>query len=167
MEDDDFISKTRRKKQMRELQDVGAALVSLSTEQLARLDLPEELREAVLDCKRITKHEARRRQMQYIGRVMRDVDAGPIAAQLAALEAPTKRQSALFHVAERWRRELMDDPESMQRLVQEFPQADPHRLRALVDEAREEQSAHKPPRRFRELFHVLNAMLQDHARRHP
>jgi len=166
MEDDDFISKTRRKRQMKELQDVGAALVSLSADQLARLDLPEELREAVLDCRRITKHEARRRQMQYIGRIMRDVDAGPIVEQLAAIEAPSKRQAALFHVAERWRRELLDDPQSMQRFVQEFPEADPHRLRTLVDEAREEQSAHKPPRRFRELFHVLSAMLQDHARRH-
>src|SRR6185436_2309965 len=110
MEEKEFISKTRRKRQMKELQDVGAQLVTLSDEQLARLELPEALRDAVRDCKRFTKHEARRRQMQYIGRIMRDIDAGPIAAQLAAMTAPTRRQSALFHAAERWRSEMLADP---------------------------------------------------------
>jgi ribosome-associated protein len=167
MEDDDFISKTRRKRQMRELQDVGAALVKLSNEQLGRLDLPETLREAVLACKGFTKHEAIRRQMQYIGRIMREHDAGPIAAQLAAIEAPSKRQSALFHVAERWRQDLMTDPECVARFVLEFPEADPRRLRELVTAAQEEQRTAKPPKRFRELFHVLNALIQDHPKRLP
>src|SRR5437763_1816474 len=102
MEEDDFISKTRRKQQMRELQDLVAALVKLSKEQLGRIDMPENLRDAIEDCRRFTKHEAIRRQMQYIGRVMRDIDAAPIAAQLAQIEAPSKRQTALFHVAEKW-----------------------------------------------------------------
>jgi ribosome-associated protein len=103
MEEDDFISKTRRKKQMSDLQDVGAELVALSAEQLARIEMPDNLREAVVEARRFTKHEARRRQIQYIGRIMRDIDAGPIVEQLAALKAPSKRQTALFHVAERWR----------------------------------------------------------------
>ena len=74
MDADNFISKTRRKRQMRELQDVGAALVKLSPEVIQRLQLPEALREAVLECKRFTKHEAIRRQMQYIGRIMRALE---------------------------------------------------------------------------------------------
>jgi ribosome-associated protein len=167
MEEDDFISKTRRKRQMKDLQDLGAALVQLSKEQLSRIDMPESLREAVMDCRGITKHEARRRQMQYIGRIMRDIDAGPIAAQLAEIEAPSRRQTALFHVAERWRTDLLQQPDAIARFVKEYPGADPHRLRELADEAREEQRTSRPPRRFRELFHVLNALLQDHARRHP
>jgi ribosome-associated protein len=167
MEEDDFISKTRRKRQMRDLQDLGAALVQLSKEQLARIDMPESLRDAVMDCRGITKHEARRRQVQYIGRIMRDIDAGPIAAQLAEIEAPSRRQTALFHVAERWRTDLLQQPDAIARFVKEYPEADPHRLRELAEEAREEQRTSKPPRRFRELFHVLNALLQDHARRHP
>ena len=167
MEEDDFISKTRRKRQMKDLQDVGAALVRLSREQLARIEMPENLREAIMECKRFTKHEAVRRQMQYIGRIMRDIDAGPIAAQLAEIEAPSKRQTALFHVAERWRADLMQEPDAIARFVKEFPEADPHRLRSLAEEAREEKRGAKPLRRYRELFHVLNALLQDHARRHP
>ncbi len=166
MDDDDFISKTRLKRQMKDLQEVGAELVKLSAEQLAHLDLPENLREAVLACKRFTKHEAIRRQVQYIGRIMRDIDAGPIAERLAAMHAPSRRQTALLHVAERWRTDLLDDPESMVRFVREFPEADPNRLRELVDLAREERRAARPPKRYRELFHVLNAVLQDHGRRH-
>lgn len=167
MEEDDFISKTRRKKQMHALQDLGARLVALSAEELARIDLPETLREAVEDARRFTRHEARRRQMQYIGRIMRGIDAGPIAEQVAALKAPSKRQTALFHVAERWRQELLSDGEALERFVKEFPDADPHRIRSMVDEAREEKRASRAPRRFRELFHLLSAIVQDHARRQP
>ena len=167
MDEDDFISKTRRKKQMHELQQVGAELVALSPEQLARIEMPESLREAVEDARRFTRHEARRRQIQYIGRIMRDIDADPIVEQLAALTAPSKRQTALFHVAERWRQELLADGSALERFVKEFPEADPHRIRSMVDEAREEKRSARSPRRFRELFHVLSAIVQDHARRHP
>lgn len=167
MEEDDLISKTQRKRQMQELQDVGAELVKLSPEQLAHLDLPENLREAVLACKGFTKHEAIRRQVQYIGRIMRDLEVGPIAEKLAVLRAPSRRQKALLHVAERWRTELIDDPASVARFVHEFPDADAQRLRELVDLARDEKRAALPPKRFRELFHVLNAVLQDHGRRNP
>ena len=167
MEEDDFISKTRRKKQMTQLQDVGADLVRLSPEQLARIEMPEELREAVLECKRFTKHEAVRRQMQYIGRLMRGLDAGPIAEQLAALHAPSNRQTALFHLAEKWRDALLADADAASRFATEFPEADPQRLRELTEKASAERHADKPPRHYRELFHVLNAIIQDHARRHP
>ena len=167
MEEKEFISKTRRKRQMRELQDVGAGLVELSEVELARIDMPEELREAVIECRRITKHEGRRRQMQYIGKIMRNIDAGPIAAQLAELEAPSRRQTAVFHVAERWRDEIMGEPGAIERFMKEFPEADANRLRELAEKAREEKRASKPPRSFRDLFHVLNGLLQDHARRNP
>ena len=167
MDEDDLISKTRRKKQMHELQHAGAQLVALSADELARIEMPDNLREAVEDARRFTRHEARRRQIQYIGRIMRDIDAGPIVEQLTALKTPSRRQTALFHVAERWRQELLADANALERFVREFPEADPHRIRSMVDEAREEKRASRPPRRFRELFHVLSAIVQDHARRHP
>jgi ribosome-associated protein len=167
VEERDFISKTRRKRQMKELQDMGAALVKLSDEQLARLEMPERLREAVRECKRFTKHEAVRRQMQYIGRIMREYDTGPIVSQLSAIEAPTRRQAALFHAAERWRQEMLADPAAIDGFLREYPEADAHALRGLVAAAREEREAERAPRQFRELFHWLNALIQDHARRHP
>lgn len=165
MDDDDFISKTRRKRQMTELQDLGAELVKLSREQLARIEMPEALREAVLECQRFTKHEAARRQRQYIGKLMRDVDAAPIAAQLAALKAPSKRDTALFHLAEQWRDRMLADPGAIADFVKEFPAADPQRLHALVDAAAAERRAAKPPRGLRELFHAVNAVVAERARR--
>jgi ribosome-associated protein len=167
MEDDDFISKTRRKRQMKDLQDVGADLVKLSPEVLARLDLPEQLRDAVEACRTVTKHEARRRQIQYIGRIMRDIDAGPIAEQLARLEAPTKRHTALFHLAEKWRKELMEDADTVARFVKEFPGTDPNKLRSLIESAHAELDGDRPPKKYRELFHVVNAIVQDQAKDNP
>ncbi len=163
MEEDDFISKTRRKKQMDELQRVGAALVKLSADQLARIELPEALRDAVHEARRFTKHEALRRQVQYIGRIMRDMDCEPIARQLAALSAPSRRQTALFHVAERWRDELLADPGALERFGREFPAADCPRLGGLVAEVHAEKRAGRAPRKFRALFHELNAIVQGHG----
>jgi ribosome-associated protein len=165
MEEDDFISKTQRKRRMAELQDVGAELVKLSREQLARMELPEALREAVLECQGFTRHEARRRQMQYIGRIMRDLDAAPIAAQLTALRAPTRKDTALFHLAEKWRDELLSDPGAVERFAREFPGTDTHRVAALVEAARAERAADRTPKHVRQLFHALNTIVQEHARR--
>jgi ribosome-associated protein len=165
MEEDDFISKTRRKRRSTELQDVGAELVKLSPEQLARIAMPESLLEAVLECKRLTTHEGIRRQMQYIGKLMRDVDAAPIVERLNALHAPSRRQTALFHVAEKWRTELLADPEAVARFAIEYPEADSTQLRELVGKARKERAADRPPKSYRELFHVVNAILQDRANR--
>ena len=163
MDEEDFISKTRRKREMAELQDVGAELVKLTPEQLARMDLPERLLDAVLDCRGITKHEARRRQMQYIGRIMRDIDAGPIAEKLASLAAPTRRQTALFHVAEKWRDELMADARALERFAREFPHADSHRIGAVAEAARAERAGKRAPKHVRELFHLLSAAVQQQA----
>jgi ribosome-associated protein len=167
MEEDDFISKTRRKRQAREVQDIGAELVKLAPEQLARIRMPESLREAVLECKRYNKHEAIRRQMQYIGKLMRDIDAAPIAEQLNAMHAPSRKQTALFHVAEKWRAELLAGPDAIARFAAEFPEADAAKLRDLIGKAQKERASDTPPRNYRELFHVVNGILQDHAKGSP
>lgn len=167
MEDANLISKTRRKKQMHDLQALGAALVRLPADQLRRIALPDDLREAVEACRPMTKHEAIRRQMQYIGKLMRHLEAGPIAAQLEALNAPAARDTALFHRAERWRDAILADGDGIDRFAAEFPEADAEALRRLAAAARDERAAERPPRRYRELFQVVNAILQDQAKREP
>lgn len=164
MDEDDLISKTQRKRRMTELQVVGKELVQLSAEQIARLDLPEDLREAVLACKRFTKHEAIRRQMQYIGKLMRHLDPAPIVEQLAGLQGPTKKQTALHHLAEKWRDELIADAGAMARFEREFQHADNHKLRALIEATREERAAKRAPRHYRELFHAVAAAIHEQAK---
>jgi ribosome-associated protein len=167
MGDENLISKTRRKRQMHELQEIGVALTRLRTDQLARIEMPDDLREAVVECRKMTKHEAIRRQLQYIGRVMRELDTGSIAAQLDAMHAPTHRQTALFHRAERWRSDILADPKAIERFAGEFPGADPRRLRELAAAALAERQAEQAPKRYRELFQVINAILQDPAKHNP
>ena len=165
MEEDDFISKSQRKRDMTALQKLGAALVELSPEQLARIDMPESLRDAVMECRRFSKHEAVRRQMQYIGRIMRDIDAAPIADQLAQMQAPSRAQTAVFHRAEQWRTDILADAEAVARFVKEYPEADEHRLRSLAASTHQERASGKAPKHFRELFHAINKILQDHHAR--
>ncbi len=167
MEEDDFISKSRRKRESHALQDLGEALVVLPAEQLARIELPEKLRNAVAEARSITKHEARRRQMQYIGKLMRLIDAGPIRAQVEAIHAPSEQATALFHLAERWRTELLANEDAMAGFSREFPSADAGEVARLVAQAKAERQSGRAPKYFRELFQYVNGLVQDKARSEP
>ena len=155
---DDFVSKTRRKREMLELQSLGAALAALPDSQLAGLHMPENLREALLEAKRIRSHEAKRRQMQYIGRLMREVDPEPIRAQLAALEGSSAQAAAAHRRLEAWRARLLEDDAALTDFAGEHPGADLQQIRALIRNAREEQRQSRPPRAYRELFRVLKSL---------
>ncbi len=163
-DEDDFISRTKRKNAATALQVVGKELVALSVEQIRRLELPENLREAVLECKKFNKHEAIRRQMQYIGKMMRDIDSAPILAQLMQIKAPSSRDNALFHLAEKWRLQLLEDPDAAARFASDYPDANLGRLRALIGAAQSEREAKRAPKHFRELFHFVNALVQERGR---
>jgi ribosome-associated protein len=152
---DEFVSKTKRKQEMHELQALGVALVALSESQLQDMSLESRLHEAVLAAKRITSHEARRRQMQYIGRLMRDADAEPIRARLAAVEGHSAQAAAHHRRLEAWRERLMEDDEALTEFVAAHPGADLQELRALLRNARKEAKEGKPPRAYRELFRFL------------
>jgi len=150
-------SKTQRKQEMHALQALGERLAALNDEQLATVDLPEPLRAAVVEARRIRSREAHRRQLQYIGRLMRAVDPAPIRAQLEAWDGQSRAATAAQHRAERWRTRLLDDDVALTDFAREHPRADLQRLRACVREARKERVAGKDPRHFRELFRLIRA----------
>ena len=140
---------------MHELQALGAALVRLPDSQLENVEIPEKLREALLEARRIKSHEAKRRQMQYIGRLMRDVDPAPIRSRLAELEGSSAQATARHRRLEAWRERLLGDDEALTAFAAEHPGADLQALRTLIRNARKEASLGKPPRASRELFRVL------------
>src|SRR5687768_1799879 len=140
---------------MHELQALGAALMRLSDAQLEIIAIPEKLREALLEAKRIKSHEAKRRQMQYIGRLMRDVDPAPIRSRLAELEGNSAQAAARHRRLEAWRERLLGDDEALTAFAAEHPGADLQALRALIRNARKEAALGKPPRAYRELFRFL------------
>jgi ribosome-associated protein len=152
-------SKTRRKAEMHALQDLGEALVRLTPARLDALALPEKLADAVADARGITKWEARRRQMQFIGRLMRDVDPLPIQASLDGWAgAPTAEKARLAHV-ERWRTRLLSDAGALDLLCAEKSSTDRARITALLSRVRDERAHAQPPHAYRELFRILNALL--------
>lgn len=151
-------SKSQRKRDMHALQDMGAALVELSPERLDRIDMPEALRSAIREAQRLTRHEARRRQMQYIGRLMRDIDATPIRERLEEWRGQGREHTAQLHALERWREELMADDPALERFLRVYPGADSQKLRSLIRNARREQGAALPPKSYRELFRALREM---------
>jgi ribosome-associated protein len=152
---DEPVSKTRRKREMHELQSLGAALVALPEAQLESITLDAALREAIVEARHIRSHEAKRRQLQYIGRLMRDVDPEPIRAQLAAVEGNSAQAAAAHRRLEAWRERLLSDDEALTGFALEHPGADLQALRSLIRSARKEQREGKPPRAFRELFRAL------------
>ena len=152
---DDLVSKSRRKRESHELQALGAALVDLSEAQLAETPLDDTLRAAVLEAKRIRSHEARRRQLQYIGRLMREIDAGPIRARLDELSGASSQASLRHRRLEALRERLMSDDAALTGFAAEHPAADLQALRMLIRNARKEQKDGRPPRAYRELFRFL------------
>jgi len=159
-------SKTRRKEASHELQSLGAALLELSDDRLAGLGLAEPLLDAIRAHRRIRSHEARRRQMQLIGKLMRSADVEPLRQAVNELELGRAQDSLALHQAERWRAELIADDAAATRFASEHPGADTQRLRALVRSARKDASLvpeQRSGRAFRELFQFVRDQEQRHG----
>ena len=153
-------SKTRRKKDMQALQDLGVELVRLEPSRLAALELPERLAQAIAQARTITKHEARRRQLQFVGRLMRTVDPEPIRAALQRGRALSREERARFAAAERWRDRLLDDERAADAFVDAYPGADRTALTVLAREARAERASGRPPHKTRALFRFVSQWIE-------
>ena len=164
MEQDPEVSKSQRKRDMHALQALGKTLIELPQEKLAKMDLPEPLRDAVMEARRISARGALRRQLQYVGRLMRDVDADRIRSQVEVIEAGSARNTAILHRSERWRTELLEDADAMSRFVSTFPEADTQHLRTLIRNAKREKAEEKPPRSFRQLLRDVRETMLNHER---
>ena len=153
------LSKTRRKQAMEDLQDLGEELVELSSDRVKKIDIPETLRDAVKETQRMPRHdEARRRQMQYIGKLMRSVDVEPIRAALALVRGESASETAKLHRLERLRTELLTDETVLHEIATLYPSVDLQHLRSLRRSALKEQEQNKPPRSYRAIFQLLKEL---------
>lgn len=148
-------SKTKAKEEVEALQDLGKRLVGVGNDRLKKLDIPESLRDAVLEAKRITSHGALRRQMQYIGKLMRDVDTDPIQEMLDELDGISNKANARFHALEKLRDRLIEDEAVITTLKNDHPDLDVSALRTLRRNAIKEQTEQKPPKAYRAIFQLL------------
>jgi len=152
-------SKTQRKSEAHARQTLGAALVALHRDQLSQVELPESLRDAVLAAQRITAHEGRRRQLQFIGKLMRNVDPAPIQARLDAWKSVSAEQITTMHRIEHWRERLLAEPGALGELATQFPQADVQQLRTLIRNTQRERAQNKPPKHYRAMFQFLREIM--------
>jgi len=153
-------SKTRLKKESHDLQALGEQLAALSDGQLASVGLDEAVLDAVQQYKRTRSHEGRRRQMQYVGKLMRRVDVEPIREAVAALQLGHALDSLALHQAERWRTELLASDDALTSWTAEHPGGDLQQLRSLIRAARKDAAAlpeQRNGRAFRELFQYIKA----------
>ncbi len=147
---------------MHELQEMGEALVALDSKRLAQLaadaPLPARLVDAIVEARSITAWGGRKRQIQYVGRLMRDVDPEPIRRQLEQWARGHGIAAARQHQLEQWRDRLLADPAALDLLAAQWPRLDRPRFRALIARARDEQGRGRPPHAFRELFRELQSL---------
>lgn len=152
-------SKSRRKADAHALQTLGTALVALNRSQLAQVDLPEALRDAVEAAQRISAHEGRRRQMQFIGKLMRTVDPAPIRAKIDGWKTVSVEETVRLHLIERWRDRLLEEPAALAALAGEYPQADLQQLRTLIRNTQREREQNKAPKNYRAMFQLLREII--------
>ncbi|MGJ9417119.1 ribosome biogenesis factor YjgA [Massilia sp. CMS3.1] len=151
-------SKSELKRQMDELQKLGAQLVAEPRDRVKRVPMPEDVKDAILMCQTITNHEGRRRQLQFVGKKMRTLTEEEVAVIQRTIDSwkgASKAETAALHALERRRDKLLTDDKALTQLLEENPELDVQHLRTLIRNARKEQAESKPPKAFRELFQIL------------
>lgn len=151
-------SKTRRKKDSHDLQDLGVALVEMPDNRLVDLPMDEILLDAIRQYRGTKTHEGRRRQMQYIGKLMRRTDPEPLREAVAAMQLGHAKDALALHDAERWRAELIASDDALTEWTALRPQADVQQLRSLIRAARKDASVlpeQRSGKAFRELFKLI------------
>lgn len=154
-------SKTQVKKEMHALQKLGEDLTQLNREQLAPIPLPDNLRLAIEQAQGMKKREALRRQLQYIGKLMRSTDTDAIQTAVDTIQQKQKRGARTLHLVEQWRDDLIQgDDQIITDFVTAFPDTDRQQLRHLVSAAKREVSQQKPPAQARKLFKFIRDLVQ-------
>ncbi len=157
---DNRVSKSQLKRESHARQSLGEELVQLNSAQLRKFELPEDLLQAIKAAQTIRQHGAKKRQMQYIGKLMRNIDVDPIKQGLDDLKGISAQAIATQHKIEQWRQRLIDEgDDALQTLLQEHPDVDRQRIRQLLRSVQKEAQNNKPPKAFRELFKYLREFM--------
>ena len=156
-----WVSKTEMKTDMEALQKLGEELVTLKPSVLEKFPLSEDLALAIKDAQRF-KNEAKRRQLQYIGKIMRNIDPEPIQAALDKVRNKHSQATAELHKLEQLRDRIVEEGDAaISEVMEMYPEADRQRLRQLARQANKEKKANKPAKAFREIFRILKELKQE------
>ncbi len=160
-DDQERPSKSQLKRDMHALQELGERLVNLPQSRLAQVEMPQSLHDAILQARGITARGGRKRQLQFIGKLMRQVDAEPIRQALARFDGVDNLDRAQLQQAERWRDRLLAEGDTaIADLFDQYPAADRQHLRRLVRDSIQELAQDRPPKHRRELFRALRTLFE-------
>lgn len=154
-------SKSQLKREMTALQKLGAELIAEPRERVKRVPMPEDVRDAILECQTIKDHEGRRRQLQYVGKKMRTLEEEEVAIIRKTIDSwkqPSRAETAAMHALERRRDKLLADDGALTELRAQYPELDVQQMRTLIRNARREQAEQKPPKAYRDIFQVLKQL---------
>jgi ribosome-associated protein len=158
-------SKSARKRHMLSLQAMGESLLTLTDKQLAQIPIDDEqLLSALRECRQIHSNSARKRQLQFIGKLMRNIDPAPIEQALQALHKSRQQRATAFHELEQLREEILAAGASgVELAMARFPAADRQQLRQMVLQHQREQQRQQPPAASRKLFRYLQSLQEDYG----
>mgnify|MGYP001102894059 CR=1 FL=1 len=152
-------SKTQLKREAEAKTRLGEQLLKLDNGQLGRLNLGDNILAAISEYHKIKSNGARKRQLLYLGKLLRSTDASEILAQLDAFKTESQQQNRAFHELEQWRDRLLTDDQALTELLNSYPDMDRQHIRQLIRTARQEQSRNKPPTAARSLFKYLRSTI--------
>ena len=153
-------SKSQVKRELHALQDIGEQLTRLNNSQLVRFDLPEAVLSAIFDCQSISSYGARKRQLKYIGKLLRDVDMDDAIQRLNLLTQHKAQDAQALHKLENWRERLINEGDAaLSELLTEYPEIDRQHLRQLLRSIDKETKQNQPPKSYRKLFQYLKEQL--------
>ena len=160
--DGNLPSRTQKKQQMHDLQALGEELAALPEDRLAKLKIEDRLRDAIAEMKRVRSFEGRRRQLQYIGKLMKFEDPVPLREAVASFRVGSASDTLALHQAEYWRDELLAGDDALKKWVEEYPATDIQQLRSLVRSARKEklEPGERHGRAYRDLFRLVKEQMQ-------
>ncbi|MDB5766271.1 MAG: putative alpha helix protein [Collimonas fungivorans] len=154
-------SKSQLKREMTALQKLGEELIAESRDRVKRVPMPEDVRDAILECQQIKDHEGRRRQTQYVGKKMRTLEPHELAEIQKTLDSwrgLSKADTAAMHALERHRDRLLKNDGALTELLAQHPELDVQHVRTMIRNARKEQAENKPPKAYREIFQLLKEL---------
>ena len=156
----EYVSKSQMKRDMHALQALGKKLVDLSEENLRKMELPDDLLSAILEAKRIRQRGAGRRQLQYVGKLMRKVDAEVIQQHYDDITLQSNEAVNHLHKIEEWRNRLLEQGDhGLEAFLQEHPTADRQQIRQLIRSTLSEQKQNKPKKAYRNLYQLLKTYI--------
>jgi len=154
-------SKSQVKREFLALQDLAHELSQLNETRLRKLQLPDKVLRGIADYQSIKAYGAKKRQLKYLGKLLRDVELDDAQLQLDVLEEQRRSETTALHKLEQWRERLIDDDNTLNALIEEYPNIDRQHIRQLLRGVQQERANNKPPKNYRKLFQYLKEVIAE------